>query len=350
MLLEWIEAISLRPADIPSAQAVQLETMAEWDRRETTLVEEWSDDSARAAAALQITEDVLARRLAGRINAERQQALGIRDVRRQIVARGGAFQSGQRMSGRADRAQSDAQQRHGRDIVGNVGEQQAYGECGRTAPQTPQRPTKALGREAYGQIGKGAAQRTKAVDQWRGNSSCRIRSSPAGRIMGCPARGCGASSISRAGSVFCSPASAGAACPNIWSPTRSPRSGSSGSKSKTIRHRRTVCRCMRRTAAIACVAPPGVGCSMTCGSGWFQLRSAAPEGSAHLVLYINDTVSNYRTKRLLLGLEAASLETTMGAQSSAAETEPGADWSVLAAAVQIATVLPPTRSRTLPNL
>ena len=51
--------------------------MAEWDRREATLLEEWSDDPARAAAALQITEDVLARRLAGRINVERQQALGV---------------------------------------------------------------------------------------------------------------------------------------------------------------------------------------------------------------------------------------------------------------------------------
>lgn len=77
MLLERLGAISLRPADIASAEAAQLETMAQWDRREATLVKEWSDDPARAAAALQITEDVLARRLAGRINAERQQALGV---------------------------------------------------------------------------------------------------------------------------------------------------------------------------------------------------------------------------------------------------------------------------------
>lgn len=77
MLLERLGAISLRPADIPSAEGAQQETMAEWDRREATLIEEWSDDPARAAAALQITQDVLTRRLAGRINAERQQVLGV---------------------------------------------------------------------------------------------------------------------------------------------------------------------------------------------------------------------------------------------------------------------------------
>lgn len=77
MLFEWLGVVSLRPADIPSAEDAQQETMAEWDRREATLIEEWSDDSARAAAALRITEDVLARRFAGRINAERQQALGV---------------------------------------------------------------------------------------------------------------------------------------------------------------------------------------------------------------------------------------------------------------------------------
>lgn len=77
MLLERLGAISLRPADIASAEGAKQETIAEWDRREATLIAEWSDDPARAAAALQITEDVLTRRLTDRINAERQQALGV---------------------------------------------------------------------------------------------------------------------------------------------------------------------------------------------------------------------------------------------------------------------------------
>ena len=46
-------------------------------RRAAALAEKWSDDPAQAAAALQITEDVLARWFAGRINAERSRALGI---------------------------------------------------------------------------------------------------------------------------------------------------------------------------------------------------------------------------------------------------------------------------------
>lgn len=77
MLLTRLAALPLRASDLPGVEAARQETLAEWDRRAAATDTEWSHDPDRAAAIRKITEDGLARRFAARINAERQQALGI---------------------------------------------------------------------------------------------------------------------------------------------------------------------------------------------------------------------------------------------------------------------------------
>ncbi|MDN2565194.1 minor capsid protein [Aquibium sp. A9E412] len=77
MLLARLAALPLRPRDLPRVEAARQEALAEWDRRAAITAAAWSGDPERASAAQEFVEDALVRRFAARINAERQQALGV---------------------------------------------------------------------------------------------------------------------------------------------------------------------------------------------------------------------------------------------------------------------------------
>lgn len=77
MLLASLSSLDLSPRDIPEVAAARGDALAEWDRHAALIGEASQADAARRAALRKVMEDGLVRRFAGRINAERQQALGI---------------------------------------------------------------------------------------------------------------------------------------------------------------------------------------------------------------------------------------------------------------------------------
>lgn len=77
LLAGALDDLGLTSSDLPNISDLRDDAMAEWARRAAAIERSWSGDEARRAQALRIMEEALARRFAGRINAERQQALGI---------------------------------------------------------------------------------------------------------------------------------------------------------------------------------------------------------------------------------------------------------------------------------
>ncbi|MDQ0315500.1 minor capsid protein [Amorphus orientalis] len=77
MLLSTLRALDLSPRDLPDITEPRAEALAEWDRRAPLLLGDPQGGAERRPAALQVLEDDIALRFTSRINAERQQALGI---------------------------------------------------------------------------------------------------------------------------------------------------------------------------------------------------------------------------------------------------------------------------------
>lgn len=77
MLLSTLRALEPSPRDLPDIAEPRAEALAEWDRRAPLLLGDPQGGAERRPATLQALEDDLALRFTSRINAERQQALGI---------------------------------------------------------------------------------------------------------------------------------------------------------------------------------------------------------------------------------------------------------------------------------
>lgn len=77
MLLTHLGTLGLRQDNIPRVDVALQETLAAWDRNVAAMRREPSVESTDRGTSLQRLEDLLVRRFAGRINAERQTGLGI---------------------------------------------------------------------------------------------------------------------------------------------------------------------------------------------------------------------------------------------------------------------------------
>ncbi|MGX1306351.1 SPP1 gp7 family putative phage head morphogenesis protein [Amorphus suaedae] len=77
MLLAALRALDLSEGDLPEISAARNDVLAEWKQRALRIADVWDGEPERRAAALDLLEEQLTRRFAGRINAERQHALGI---------------------------------------------------------------------------------------------------------------------------------------------------------------------------------------------------------------------------------------------------------------------------------
>ena len=77
ILLSTLRALDLSPRDLPDIAEAQADALAAWGRQARHVAADRREEPQRRAAALHLLEDDLARRFTSRINAERQQGLGI---------------------------------------------------------------------------------------------------------------------------------------------------------------------------------------------------------------------------------------------------------------------------------
>jgi len=77
ILLSTLRALDLSPRDLPDIAEAQADALAAWDRQARHVAADRREEPQHRAAALHLLEDDLARRFTSRINAERQQALGM---------------------------------------------------------------------------------------------------------------------------------------------------------------------------------------------------------------------------------------------------------------------------------
>lgn len=77
MLIRTLAKRQLTSSDSPDVSRAREETLSEWDGRVAAIERQWRHSPQQASQAIRLTEEVLGRRFTGRINAERQRALGI---------------------------------------------------------------------------------------------------------------------------------------------------------------------------------------------------------------------------------------------------------------------------------